>query len=478
MHSGKVIRQWWLAVLLLAPVALVPSCAKEGSGNGSIQHVILISLDTTRADHLGFLGNPTVRTPHLDALAEKSVVFTDHMTVVPTTLASHASLFTGKYPHNHGTPRNGFTVNDGNMTLAEMLNDAGFHTAGFIGSFALDSRFGISQGFDHYDESFSILVGDGGVDQNQRSAAEVTDAVITYLDGVDPAERLFLFAHYFDPHRPYAPPPPYNTMYDPKGSDALPSIDDILGDQKMPVDDKRKLLRRHEFAYAGEISYMDHHIGRLLDYLENKGILENSLVVVTSDHGENFTAHPMFFNHGFSVFQTTMRAAFVLYTPQWSAGFEHDDLTASIDILPTLLDLLELPLPTGVDGQTIEMDKPATTNPPVPRVRFGQATKPIRAETDPRWANILKARFIRAGRYKLIEVPYSRGQALFDLTADPGETRNLLEDPSPQVARLAQQLRDRLRSWAVDVEPLESTFDDTQREETLERLKSLGYIND
>ena len=180
---------------------------------GPVQHVILISPDTTRLDHFGCYGNTWIRTPNMDALSAESILFTDYTTVVSTTLASHTSLFTGKFPHTHGVPRNGFMVNTDNIMVAEILKDAGFRTAGFLGSFALDSRFDFAQGFDHYDENFDILVGTGGADQNQRNAEAVTNAVIGYLEENGAGRNLFLFVHYFDPHLPYSPSPPYDTMY-------------------------------------------------------------------------------------------------------------------------------------------------------------------------------------------------------------------------------------------------------------------------
>ena len=237
------------------------------------------------------MGNTWIRTPCLDALAAESIVFTDYMTVVPTTLASHTTLFTGKYPHNHGTARNGFMVNLENDTLAEILRRAGMKTAGFAGSFALDSRFGLAQGFGHYDEEFSVLVGDRGADQNQRLAPSVTEDVIRYLDDNGVPERLFLFAHYFDPHRPYRAPAPFDTLYDPLGRRDLQPIPLLKSGSAFLPDEARREAHRHALQYAAEISYTDEHIGNLLDDLRRRGILDDALVVVTSDHGESLWEH-------------------------------------------------------------------------------------------------------------------------------------------------------------------------------------------
>jgi len=177
--------------------------------------VIFISLDTTRPDHIGCYGNDWVRTPRLDELARESILLLNYRTVVSATLPSHLSLLTGNYPHTHGVVSNGYMVNSENVMLAEILGDAGFHTAGFLGSFALESRFHFDQGFDHFDENFDIEVGTFGADQNQRSAETVNNAVFRYLEDRSVDERLFLFIHYFDPHAPHTPPPPYDTLYGP-----------------------------------------------------------------------------------------------------------------------------------------------------------------------------------------------------------------------------------------------------------------------
>ena len=197
--------RWSVFLLAIAAVA----CSAPSGSDGPVRHVVFISLDTTRPDHFGFYGSPTVRTPNLDKLASESIVLDDFMTVAPTTLASHASLFTGKYPHSHGTPRNGFLVNDENVMLAELLQEAGFSTAGFAGAFPLASQFGIAQGFDHWNEEFERL-DDALV--NERAADRVTDAVIQYLDEADLGRKQFLFVHYFDPHAPYVSPSPYDTL--------------------------------------------------------------------------------------------------------------------------------------------------------------------------------------------------------------------------------------------------------------------------
>lgn len=442
--------------------------------DGPVKHVIVISLDTTRADHLGCYGNEWIRTPRIDALAAESILLTNYMTVATTTLASHTALFTGKYPHSHGVPRNGFVVNEDNVMLAEILKDAGFVCAGFLGSFALDSRFNFAQGFDHYDETFGILVGAGGADQNQRVAADVTDAVIDWLDDRGADENLFLFVHYFDPHKPYDPPPPYDTMY---GVGPGPHDVEIVRHPALMQGPRPPAVHRQLAGYAGEVSYMDEHVGRLLDALKERGILDESLLLVTSDHGENLTDHPGEpFDHGWTVFECESRAVGIIRLPGGTPGGRRiDGLVASVDLLPTLTAHLGLPTPPDVDGAVLDLDR-LTTAEAMP-TRFCEATKPwAKVETDPRWFNALKTRSARRGSYKFIETRYQQTEGLYDLSTDPHEWTNLLAGDSATIPAEGAALRAALRAWADTARPLPSRFEASQWNETVRRLRSLGYL--
>lgn len=461
-------------------LAVLPSgCSKDetasmrGKSAQPARHVIVISLDTARADFLGCYGNNFIQTPHIDRLAQESILFTDCMTVVPTTLASHTSLFTGKYPHNHGTPRNGFMINKNNIMLAELLKEAGFHTAGFLGSFALDSRFDFSQGFDHFDEEFEQFIGLDGVDQNQRSAQAVTDAVIDYLEDTGIPSNLFLFAHYFDPHGPYAPPAEYCKLYE-----TSKVYEAWLAETQRDLKNWIRNDAKSAVCYAGEMTYTDEHLGRLTDYLRQKGILDDAILVITSDHGENFKEHYANWNHGFTVYQTTMRSICMFRLPAAArAGTRIDRLYSNIDIFPTLLAYLGLNIPRGIDGEAVDLDPAGKEISVSTRVRFGEATKPHKdVETDPRWFNNRKTRCIRTDNWKYIQTPYQHSEELYDLSTDPYEQTNLLADPSPRHIDTAKNLRKQLLSWTDSANPLASHFEPGQREETIKRLKSLGYL--
>jgi len=481
------------ACLLIALLLASATCSQPAPEIRGASHVVFISLDTARPDHFGFMGSETVRTPRLDAFASESIVFDDYMTVVPTTLASHTTLMTGKYPYHHGTPRNGFLVNQKNQMLAETLREASFHTAGFAGSFALESRFGFSQGFDHYDEDFGVLVTPGGADQNQRLASQVTDAALAYLDETGVPEHLFLFAHYFDPHAPYTAPHPYDTMYDPAGWSGIPSISAVKRHPRFSAAEREEFARRLELQYASEISYTDEHVGRLLDGLAVRGILDDAIVVVTSDHGECMWEHGEEFDHGRTVYQATMHALCVVRLPGAEhAGTRVDAVVASIDVLPTVLEFLGLDAPVDIDGEALKLTRTALESQDS-LVRFGEATKPgTDVETDERWYNLRKSRCVRDGRYKYIETPYVWTSELYDLASDTDEIVDLLSaegagraeadpaaGPGPSRSELESlhlRLARALSTWTDLADPLPSRFDSSQRDETVERLRSLGYL--
>lgn len=475
MKRSSLIVASILVALIAAGAAYWTVFATAPAYKGPARHVIIISLDTTRADFLGCYGSDHVKTPNLDALAAEGVLFNDYVTAAPTTLSSHTSLFTGKYPHTHGVPRNGFVVNPDNVMLTETLKDAGFRTAGFIASFALDRRFNFAQGFDDWDQNFDHLIDQYGGDQDQRRADRVTDAVISYLNRGVP-KHLFLFVHYFDPHLPYDPPSPYDTMYDKKGPLGVVDVADVRS--KLAFRDPRgmEIARRMVYQYAGEISFMDAQIGRLLDFLRKKNILDNALLVVTSDHGESLWEQPLeIFDHGRVLSQGVLRSVGMMRFPgSEHAGRKINYTVSSIDVLPTVLNFLNLPLPPGVEGEPIIFDaRPEQLQ----RFRFSEATKPhAETEVPGEWFNARKARCVRAGKYKFVFTPFTDTENLYDVVNDPREERDLLKSSNPSIDALATELRRRLTAWSASAAPLPTEYDTQHREDTLRRLATLGYV--
>ena len=483
-------------------LAMTLGCSPSPEGDGRL-NVLLISVDTLRADHLGCYGNPRVRTPRLDRLADEGVRFAAAMAPAPTTLASHTSMLTGRYPRAHGTARNGFTVHPNNETLAETLSQAGYDTGGVIGSFALDSRFGISQGFAFYDERFDQEVDNRRFDQNQRPADQVTDVALDWLGRDRGDAPFFLFVHYFDVHAAFAPPAPYDAMYTTDGTAKTSTLDELkqavfahqdfllpeapgyegviyqgldlrllTGANGLPLPEDRKLAN----LYAGEVSWVDAEVGRLLDDLKRRGLLEDTLVIFTADHGESFWEHGDFWNHGLWVYDTTVHVPLIVRLPDGAAaGRVVASPVSGVDVAPTILRQLGIQPPNGVEGVALQ---PAWTGGSFERGPvFSEATQPVgrveQASTG--WPNAAKAKAVRRGPWKLHWAPYLEYVALYNLEDDPGETQNLLLDPSPEHVRLRDELMQEMRAWFTAARPLPSAFDPAQVNEVRERLRSLGY---
>jgi len=480
-------------------------------------------MDTTRADRIGCYGGSAAETPRLDALASEGVLFEDATSAASTTLSSHTSLMTGLYPRRHGVARNGFMVHPDNVTLAEVLGENGFHTAGVIGSFALDQVFDFDQGFLHWDQDFDIEFDPRTADQNQRVAERVTDAALAHVGRLDPAGRLFLFVHYFDVHSPYAPPEPYAGEYAVSGGKRASTLGDIgkqaARHQKRvfggtrPIYDvglHRPLVEQVDGAaiggddelaalYDGELAYTDREIGRLLDGLDEGGFLEDCIVVLTADHGETFWEHGDFWHHGAWVYQTNVHVPFLLRLPDGRGrGRRVSAPVSGVDVFPTLLDLLGIPLPEPVSGVSL---LPLVDGEPLPeRLLIAEATQPTKfllngqnIEERFGWPNQAKAKSARLGRWKLIQAPYLRYEELYDLEADPEERNNLLANPpwkaepgvraslreeDAEVARVLGELRRGMSEWIGATSPRPSAFNPEQLDEVVRRLQQLGYVGD
>jgi arylsulfatase A-like enzyme len=444
-----------------------------------VAHVIIISMDTTRPDHFGCYGNTWMHTPAIDSLAKESLVFTNYYTVSPVTLPSHTSLFTGKYPINHGVPANGYMVNKKNKMLAEILKEAGFDTVGFIGAFPLSKWFDFNQGFDYYDERFEKNIKDKNVSHHQRSAQQVTDGVIDYFAKHGFPGQLFLFVHYFDPHNPYEPPLKYKEMYRHKyreynkimaSGDRLAKSNGDMAPTAFMAHQKRKA--RH---YAGEISYMDYHIGRLLDYLRTKKILDHSILIITSDHGENlfWDRHP--FSHGWDTYQGVVRAFCLMRTPAAVHNPKKiGQMVTSIDILPSLLKYLKLPVPGDIDGQAFDFQ--GNRGDLFREECFIESSKPTKITDNSRWRNIGNARCIISEGYKYIYTPHNKTEEFYNLSVDPFEVNNMIDSKEIAIINRIARMKRKLEKWIFSAHPMKSKFQENQKKETIERLRSLGYL--
>jgi arylsulfatase A-like enzyme len=284
-------------------------------------NVLLITLDTTRADHLGCYGYKPAKTPNLDRLAQEGVRFTRAYCPAPLTLPSHASIMTGLYPVTHGVRNNGHDLPSGIRTLAEILKGRGYSTAAFVSFFSVDSRFGLDRGFDVYDDTFRSE--SPFKTQNAERRAEETFAGFSRWLETNGKNRFFGWVHYYDPHLPYDPPSPYKEEFD--------------GD-----------------PYDGEIAYMDRYVGAVLDRLKEQGVLERTIVVIAGDHGEGL-GDKVELGHGIFLYEETLRVPFILHNP---AVFPRSQLIESqvrlVDVAPTILETIGLKNEAaGMAGQSL-----------------------------------------------------------------------------------------------------------------------------
>lgn len=409
-------------------------------GAAAGRSLLLVTLDTTRADRLGCYGAAGAQTPNLDALASRGLLFTDAVSPVPMTLPAHASLLTGFDPPGHGVRANGeYVLSPDALTLTEILQDAGYRTAAFVSSFVLDSRFGLDQGFDTYDARLETTRQAAFAPQTERSAGAVTRAAIEWLrPGGRRPGPFFLWVHYFDPHDPYEPPEPFRTRF-------------------------------RDRPYEGEIAYVDRELGGLLAALEAGGRLAETVVVVAADHGESLGEHDERY-HSRTLYEGAVRVPLIVALPPGTAGSEGGETVAGrvegrvvslVDLFPTLLDLLGLPVPGDPDGRNLLREAARDD-----RVVYLET---LNTYLDNGWAPLYAAR--RHGeKYVLAPRP-----ELYDLEDDPGETENLLPGP-PEVARRAAELRGYLERRGGDhltEPPAPATEADP---EVRRRLEALGYL--
>ena len=390
--------------------------------------VVLITLDTTRADRIGSYGYSEAKTPNLDFLSENGVRFADVACPVPLTLPSHCSILTGTYPLDHHVHNNGaYTLAEDQNTLAERLGDEGLKTAAFVASFSVDSRFGLDQGFEVYDDSF-IEGSPFKALNSERKAEPVYRAFAGWLDSVED-ERFFTWVHFFDPHLPYDPPSPYKEEFSTR-------------------------------PYDGEIAYMDSFVGEVVGRLDEKDLLDRTLVVVAGDHGEGL-GDKYEAGHGIFLYDPTVKVPLIFYArnhlPQ---GRVISNRVRLVDIRPTILELLALEETESIRGKSLipmmegrdEEDLDAYIESFYPRENFG-------------WAELTG---LLSGPWKYIHAPKPE---LYNLDEDPGEKVNRFMD-RPRIAADMSRKLDALVKSAVGGG---SGGRELSAEEQ-ERLRSLGYI--
>jgi arylsulfatase A-like enzyme len=415
-------------------------CEAPGAHEG--RNVVLVTLDTTRRDRVGAYAEERDLTPNIDAVADRGVTFLDARTQIPITMPSHTCMMTGLELLEHGVRENGtFVLEDSALTVAEVLRERGYDTAAFVSSFVLDERFGIAQGFDVFDDDLG-----GGrrtsrrwqghqVDHWERPADVTTRSAMDWLGERTSSDgAFFLWVHYYDPHEPWDPPEPYRSRY------------------KLP--------------YNGEIAFMDEQLGKLLDLLEDRGLEDDTLLILASDHGESVGEHGIR-GHGWDIYEHAMRAVLIMRLPGvLPAGVRPARRVLLDAIAPTVMDVLGIE-GSEIPGQSLRPLWDDGTPPPHPDPVYMETLLPVLRENRPEVLGVLD------GKYKLITKPRIDRSWLYDVESDPGELRDLSAERPDVVKELERKLDEIVEEQ--DGEDLARTIE--MDDETRKKLEALGYVS-
>ncbi|HNH48155.1 MAG TPA: sulfatase, partial [Myxococcota bacterium] len=456
-------------------------------------NILVVTLDTTRADRLGAYGNEKVDTRNFDQLAREGTLFMDTSAVAAVTGPSHSSMFTGNGPWEHGVLLNGVPIPEDRPMLAELLHDGGWRTAAFVSAYVLDGKLGFARGFQVYDDDFSWFRGLDGLlpartvamalrrfspdEVLERRSVDTVDLALHWIKSQD--QTWMAWVHLFDPHGPYDPPPPYDTRYyagDPRdpahhSMEQVTGVAPYLKASLQGITDVDYVIAQYE----GELSYTDSQLGRLLEAVDRR----TTLVVVIGDHGESLGEHGVWFNHGDDVYESSVHVPFVIRWPgQVPEGVQVTSPVEGTDLAPTVLDLVGLPIPSTMSGRSAA------------RLAEGQGQPRSMAHSMcfDRQANQQEraAGRITAPRYRMVGIrgPTSRyvyqelaatGQ-YFDLKTDPLGVQDTLPTmrQSSQGEMLIGVLDEQARVLLGDQATQRSAVELSAEERA--RLEALGYL--
>ena len=447
---------------LLLALLVMAGCSGEPDYN-----VLVITIDTLRPDRLGCYGYGRPTSPRIDEFAAASVLFEQVVCQSPQTLPSHTSIFTGLYPRTHRAISHESVVAEEVTTLAELLKERGYNTAAFVSSHVLDSKYGLDQGFDRYWQVHDVTRPKQREMAHQRGIDPTTTEVLSWLEQ-NASQRFFAWIHWFQPHRPYEPPleirPRFVADYLGDANSSSEFLMKVWRDEIALADEDVRYLSQ---MYDGEVAYADAQVGRVLDALEAHGVADNTIIVLTSDHGEMLYEHEYYFGHDIALYEECIMIPLVInhpglgFTPKRLPG-----LVQSIDIFPTLLAFLGIEIPAGTEGKTLE---PLLIGAEARTAEYAFAeTFPFPEKSMPRHA-------VRTQSQKLVwrEVKEAAlTKHFYDLAADPREMNDLFT-ADPEVARALEGV---LHEWTKD-DGLHPAPIPTAREAgRIQILRSLGYL--
>ena len=393
------------------------------------RQIVLISIDTCRADYLSCYGHADKTTPNIDALAAEGILFENVITPIPQTLPAHSSMLTGTIPPYHGVHDNsGFQFATFNVTLAEILRDAGYATGAVVSASVLDSSFGIDQGFDTYHDRMESSV--AGHIVAETKGGKTTRHALDWLEN-HKDESFFFFLHYFDPHAAYEPPEPFASSF-------------------------------ASNPYAGEIAFTDHCVGRIVDKLKRLGLYDSTLIIITADHGEMLGEHgeP---EHKYFIYQAAIKVPLIFKLPGHHKPRRVKSIVGLIDILPTVCSYLSIEIPKNVQGIDLSAGFQGKDIPVQDRHLFCESL----------WATMYGANSLLGivnDRYKYIQTTRPE---LYDLIENAAESKNLVEEQQHRALVMQEQLAEMLEQSA---RPNDVGGESSIDAQTIERIQSLGYV--
>ena len=395
-------------------------------------NVVVVTVDTLRADHLHCYGYPSIETPALDGLAQRGVLFESAVAQTPLTPPSHASIFTGQNPTVHNVRNTGgFVLQSSSHPLARILQEQGWDTAAFVSSAVLKKLFGFNNGFGVYDDEMPRPGKRNEFREDpERKASDTVDRAVAWLNAKPSGKPFFLWVHLYDPHLPYQPPAEFARKY-----------------QGHP--------------YDGEIAYADQQIARLFDAVQKRSPAGQTVTAVLADHGESLGEHGEH-THGVFLYDATLHIPFIMAGPGIPAGLRVKQQARTIDFLPTLLELMGGHAPGYVEGLSLVpvfAGKSVATD-----ISYAETLYP---KMNMNWSEL---RAIRTNRWKYIRAPRPE---LYDLTSDPGETNNVIQQHGPEVQNFEAHLKKFVSPGSKGVEKVETAMLDQR---VMDQLKSLGYL--
>jgi arylsulfatase A-like enzyme len=493
--------------------------------NGPLPNVLIITLDTTRRDHLSSYGYPMVTTPNIDRLVRDGVIYTNAISTSSWTLPSHSSLFTGLYPYEHGShrmetqsPDQGTPqkiginrLHDEHQTLAEILNDHGYRTGAIIGGAFLTSSFGVAQGFEVYNDHFSwddFFLRSEWIQfypvqkfsqlmripshllfppNAQRRADLINQYAVRWLKSGD--ERpFFLFLNYFDPHSPYNPPSPFDRLFETDTLGMLRPPTSIAGKKKtmsQTFEYDPKFIRYQISQYDGEVAFMDHHIGKFIDYLKDVRLYDDTMIIITSDHGEFLGEHSRFGHGRTPLFEPLLQIPLIIKFPGGiRSGEVADEAIQLVDLMAVILSSLDLPIPDVVyrpPSLALDHEPHEVISEVYPKIStISEDTSSFEYVSSFRDSIFMEhlcfltctRRVIYVDSYKYILASCGR-EELYHLDSDPGEENNRAEKDNA----IVRQGRLLLENWLASTKPYIKVEEDFIPDPALRtRLTALGYL--